>query len=207
MLRAAWFWQKEPDTIFWITNFAPKSVFWDVGANVGCYSLYLAAQRPDCTTFAFEPFRPNFDALVENIELNGYWHNIKPQFLGLSDERGTVNFASKQVEAGSSGGQIGNVGEFIPQLSWPVDVTTGDAFAAEHGYPHYIKIDVDGQEARVLRGMRTVLTHANLLSVLVEMNQDTEEIKSILSGAGFAPDEAVNAMKRRESNTNCVWKR
>jgi hypothetical protein len=42
--RAETLLTKEPETIEWIETFNEESVFWDVGANIGVYSLYAAAR-------------------------------------------------------------------------------------------------------------------------------------------------------------------
>ena len=51
--RAATMLTKQPATIEWIDRFQPGSVFWDIGANVGVYTLY-AALRGDTRVVAFE---------------------------------------------------------------------------------------------------------------------------------------------------------
>ena len=61
---------REPDTIAWIDGFEPGSVLWDIGANVGVYSLYAALAR-DVRVVAFEPAAANFFLLTRNIALNG----------------------------------------------------------------------------------------------------------------------------------------
>ena len=45
---------KEPDTIDWINNFESDEVFFDIGANVGIYSIWATMHRK-VRTFAFEP--------------------------------------------------------------------------------------------------------------------------------------------------------
>ena len=43
--RANTFFSKEPDTLRWINSFKSKSVFWDVGSNIGLYSCYAAKKK------------------------------------------------------------------------------------------------------------------------------------------------------------------
>src|SRR3954454_23342205 len=64
--RAETLLTKEPDTIKWIDSFPAESVFWDIGANVGVYSLY-AATRPGLSILSFEPLAANFHVLSRNI--------------------------------------------------------------------------------------------------------------------------------------------
>lgn len=206
-LRAAWFWQKEPETLAWINSFPNNCVFWDVGANVGCYSLFCAAQKAASMVYAFEPLLSNYKALVSNIAQNGWDDRVFARAMALSDERGMATFSANNLEAGSSGGQIGNVSEFIPQIGQPVEVWTGDALCAEYGPPDYIKIDVDGQELRILHGMHEVLGRKELKSILIEINADGDEITRILSEHGFALDARLNALRARKTDLNAIWRR
>jgi hypothetical protein len=118
-----------------------------------------------------------------------------------------ANFVTNNTETGSSGGQIGNVGAFLPQLSWPVEVITGDEWAERDGVPDYIKIDVDGKELQILQGMRRVLTDGKIKSVLVEVNNTAGEIDSLLTECGFEPDRALMALRQRKSDTNAIYRR
>ena len=60
------FFTKEPETLEWIDKFTKNSVFWDVGANVGLYSIYAAKTR-DCNVTAIEPSVFNLELLAKNI--------------------------------------------------------------------------------------------------------------------------------------------
>ncbi len=60
---------KEPETISWLRSFEKDSVFFDVGANVGLFSIFSSLVNGS-RTFAFEPSSTNFLSLVKNINLN-----------------------------------------------------------------------------------------------------------------------------------------
>src|SRR5262245_31131064 len=60
---------KEPDTIAWIDNFESSDVFWDIGANVGVFSLY-AARQCGVRVVAFEPSADNYMVLCKNVEMS-----------------------------------------------------------------------------------------------------------------------------------------
>ena len=68
--RANTFDTEEPETIGWLDTLAADDILWDVGANVGMYSIYAARFRR-CKVIAFEPESQNFAVLVRNISLNG----------------------------------------------------------------------------------------------------------------------------------------
>ena len=60
---------KEPETIKWINTFDKDSVFFDVGANVGIYSLYSAIVKQN-KVYAFEPQKVIHDLLQDNVKKN-----------------------------------------------------------------------------------------------------------------------------------------
>ena len=75
--RAQTLLKKEPVTINWIRSFEKNSIFYDVGANVGMYSIF-AAIVSKCNVYSFEPESNNFQILMENIvtnnwRINNYW--------------------------------------------------------------------------------------------------------------------------------------
>ena len=73
MWRAGHYDDKEPDTLDWIdTHFKPGDTVFDIGANIGQYSLYAAKRlNHDIAILAFEPEALNFAKLNRNIVLNG----------------------------------------------------------------------------------------------------------------------------------------
>ena len=56
--RARTLLTKEPETIEWINTFSDKDVFWDIGANVGVYTLYAALRN--IAVLSFEPSPSNY---------------------------------------------------------------------------------------------------------------------------------------------------
>ena len=63
---------KEPDTIRWIENFDDKEqIFWDIGANIGIYSIYAASFSENIKVISFEPSFANLKILSRNISTNG----------------------------------------------------------------------------------------------------------------------------------------
>ena len=60
---------KEPETIKWINQFEQDSVFFDIGANIGIYTLYSAIMMQN-TVFAFEPHSASYKNLLDSINLN-----------------------------------------------------------------------------------------------------------------------------------------
>ncbi len=69
---------------------APGACVFDVGANIGMFSLYLGDRFPGSTIYAFEPIPTVAELLTLNAELHGF--DIRPQPIGLSDEEGEATF-------------------------------------------------------------------------------------------------------------------
>ncbi|WP_179886802.1 FkbM family methyltransferase [Streptomyces sp. st77] len=68
----------------------PDAVVFDVGANIGMYSLFVHAECPDATVYAFEPMPPAFEKLRSNLTAHGVRAHLCPY--ALSDTAGEVEF-------------------------------------------------------------------------------------------------------------------
>ena len=101
--RIETFSTKEPETLEWINKFSEKSVFWDIGANIGLYTCY-AAKLKNCKVYAFEPSIFNLEWLGRNIQLNdlvekivvisplGFWKEDVPiQDIFIMNEEEQIN--------------------------------------------------------------------------------------------------------------------
>ena len=139
----------EPETIAWLDSLKP-GVLWDVGANIGLYSLYAAALGH--RVVAFEPSAATFSALCRNIEINGMSDSVLSFCIALSDriELGSLWMANS--DAGHSMQSIENDGS--RQFRQAIPVFTAAEFQRTMGLemPEYLKIDVDGIDAEVLEG-------------------------------------------------------
>ena len=158
----------EPGTVRWIDSFADGDVFYDVGANVGIFSLYAAtARRCVCVAFAPNPF--SFDALVRNLVVNGLEKAIFPFRFALGDNHCIAAIGIATAEAGSVGCTLAEPDDGRLQLL--TMVTTLDKIVDVAGlpFPNHLKIDVDGNEDPILAGAQTVLGDQRLRSLLVEI--------------------------------------
>ena len=186
---------KEPDTIAWIDLFEPASVFWDVGANVGAYSLY-AAKATTHTVLAFEPLASNYHVLNRNIEENGLGNRVAAYCMALSD-RNCIDYLNIKANAvGSSHHQFGQTRNYMGEPFEPIfrQGTVGfpiDRLIEDYGlaFPNYIKIDVDGIEARIIEGASRTLSDRRLRGLLIESQTENEadhsRLLAMLAQAGF----------------------
>lgn len=90
---------KEPETLDWIDSLAEGSVLWDIGANIGLYSIYAAKAR-NCRVYAFEPSVFNLELLAKNIFLNGLQNRITIVPIALSDSLAVNTFRMSNTELG-----------------------------------------------------------------------------------------------------------
>jgi FkbM family methyltransferase len=207
------FFSREPETLTWIDGFAPGAVLWDIGANLGVYSLY-AGRRGDIDVFAFEPAAASYAALCGNIAANGLGR-VRAYCTALAEvtQAGTLNLGETYP------GSVYNAFEQAVDMNGaPLKVTRRQSvigLAADDlvellrlPLPNHIKLDVDSTEAAILRGAARVLRSAELASVLVEQSiGDTagnRAIDALLVAAGF---QAASRGRGGEITVNVVYRR
>ena len=180
--RIKTFYLKEPETLEWIDdNINKDSIFWDIGANIGLYSIY-AAKTKNCSVYSFEPSVFNLELLSRNIYSNGLVEKITilPFPLTSSMEFSKLNLTTTTWGGAiSSFGQnaIGHDGKIIKKrfefktIGLTIDSTVNLLNVPN---PNYIKMDVDGIEHLILCGGINVLK--TVKSVLIEINDDFQEL-------------------------------
>jgi FkbM family methyltransferase len=173
------FFSKEEGTIKWIKDTVKDNdVFFDIGANVGLYSLYAARQAKDVKVFAFEPHKYNFVCLVDNISKNNLLSNISPIAIPLGERSDVFKLNYMSVESGASMTQLGHKKlpdhrDFTPKFEEIVCAVPLDELVEKKmvPMPNAVKIDVDGNELSILKGMTRILSSFNKpRSVQVEIN-------------------------------------
>jgi FkbM family methyltransferase len=129
--------------------------FFDIGANIGWTALQVKKKFPNAKIFAFEPSSKNRNRLEENISLNGTNIQIVPY--GLGNELATFNLYSV-LESNPGMNRILQVEKDLPFEV--INVVTADSIWKQVGMPiiNALKIDVEGFEMFVLKGMNELLT-------------------------------------------------
>jgi FkbM family methyltransferase len=188
---------KEPETIAWIkTHVRPGDVVFDIGANVGAYSLVIDRQTDgEARTYAFEPAATTFVQLTRNIALNGCDGRVLPLAVAFGARTGLTTFNYRSTAPGAALHAIGEPRdifgrEFEPAMRQPIIVYALDEFLARFGIeqPNHIKLDVDGSELEVLKGAGQTLGGNQLRTVMVELEPTTPEASeaiTLLEQAGF----------------------
>jgi len=195
--RAQTFSTKEPETLEWIDFIPENSVLWDVGANIGLYSVYAAKKR-NCRIWAFEPSVFNLELLARNISVNGLTEQVCIVPMALSDQLGSSQMRMTTTEWGGAlstfGQEFGWDGEAIRQVFEFQTIGLSMDDAAQKmaiPTPDYIKMDVDGLEHFILKGGPVVLR--GVKGVLIEVNDDfheqAEQCRKLLSESGLVLKE------------------
>ncbi|MDP1631527.1 MAG: FkbM family methyltransferase [Caulobacter sp.] len=186
----------EPETMRWLdTHVQAGDCLWDIGANVGAWSLYAARVR-EAQVVSFEPSAQSFGALYRNILLNRLDERISAYCIALSDETGAGTFYLHSAEPGGALNSFGapeNLhGNFQAELRQAMFSFRIDDFVKQRGVtpPDHIKLDVDGIEELILKG--AVETLPKVKSLIVECETERpdadawyERITATLGAAGF----------------------
>lgn len=199
--RAKTFSTKEPETLEWIDSIPENSIMWDVGANVGLYSVY-AAKKQNCRVWAFEPSVFNLELLARNIFMNGLTQQVCIVPMALSDRLGPSQMRMTTTEWGGAlstfGQEFGWDGDAIHQVFQfqTMGLSMEDAVQKlAIPKPDYIKMDVDGLEHFILKGGSAVLR--DVKGILIEVNDDfheqAEQCQNLLSESGLVLKEKRNS--------------
>ena len=209
------FFQKEPETLEWIDSFKQKSEFWDVGANIGLYSIY-AAKTKNCNVTAFEPSVFNLDLLASNIYVNSLHKKINILPIILANKNSMGLFQNSSITHGTAlSTLIQNNDNFanplISECEYKLPVFKLNLIPSifKLRKPKYLKIDVDGLEHQILLGSNDILK--NLQSLLIEVDErdpiQTKNIYQLLDKNGFYLKNEGGRSKIDVSTVNQIWEK
>jgi len=141
---------------FWLGSYEPEmqkriaqevkagGVFYDLGANVGFYSLLASTLIGSGKVFAFEPLPSNVSYLRRHLALN-HVANVDVLEMAVCDQAGTAFFAAEQT---------GAMGRLQNDGSVRVTTATLDSLLQQQKIapPNYVKMDIEGAELKALEG-------------------------------------------------------
>ena len=194
---------EQEDFDFLIDNAKENDVIFDVGANIGSFSLTLANACKNVKIYSFEPLPVTYNKMLVNLELNETLKDcIQPFNIGFSSEQGTFDFylpgtnqaASMQpvndefylMESDSNGNYTGK--KKLDKIECKVE--TIDSFCENHSVQtlDILKLDVEGAERDALIGAKNSLNKFQPI-VYCEM------LRKHAARFGYHPNEIIAYMK------------
>ena len=164
---------KEKKTISWIDNMKRNDIFWDIGANVGIYSIY-AAKLNNLKVISFEPIASSYHTLIKNIKENQLQKKIFAYPLAFSNFNGDGYIFFESDHSGSAGHEL-VANSKKPNKNFQNTLSIRPDFFVDNFnkvIPNHIKIDTDGNELSILRSMVKILKKNKLKSLCIENQFD-----------------------------------
>lgn len=190
---------EEEDWNFLQNFITDESVVFDIGANVGWFSINVSKLFPKSQIYAFEPLPSTFAWMKKNLDLNNTCVNIYN--VGLSDtNKKEIFYLPAESEAASLKPiddefytQEGNVGQKdIKKIQEEVEcqIRSIDDFTSEHKIEKcdFMKIDVEGNELFTLRGGGIFISKTKPV-IYCEM------LRKHAKRFGYHPNEIIDFMK------------
>jgi FkbM family methyltransferase len=167
----------------------PKDYVFDVGANIGNHTLYLAAIAK-CNLFSFEPNKALCDALNQSVELNGLNKQVLVHQVGVGAKSGVGKFDhldNANLGAQSITTNLGNASEA------EFEIIALDNLERNFQV-RVLKIDVEGMEIAVLKGAKEMIaTDMPLLYIECQLEAHFAEIHKWVTQHGYVFWDTFNA--------------
>lgn len=150
----------------WSEYISPGAVVYDIGANLGNHTLYFSKKTGAKSIYSFEPADINFSLLEKNCTDNDCDNvQIFKVAIGSKEDKANMNISLDNL--GQSSVTLESNGDTV--------VKTLDSFNNIE-QPTFIKIDVEGYELEVLKGMNNILEHSHP-TLWIEVTSET--VKSV----------------------------
>jgi FkbM family methyltransferase len=174
----------------------PGDVVYDLGANIGLYTRFIAQCFKASRIYAFEPVMENRRLFTRNVEIGGCSHLVRLMPFAVGDQDGKAEFqiddmssASGTLDAVTSGESCQGRKQYgLPPLKETIDVCKLDTIvhSSDLQPPDVIKIDIEGAEAMAVRGAKeTLLKYRPRLIIELHGPQVAREVLQELWGVGY----------------------
>jgi FkbM family methyltransferase len=175
----------EPDTQHAMqANIKPGDCFWDVGCNVGFLTVIGARMvGSGGKVFAFDPVPLHVQMTEQNLKANNF-DNARVLQMALSSQAGTAKFGVAPIASQSTLSASGLAREGATVIE--VQTQTVDRLVQQEGLtpPNVVKIDVEGAEVDVLRGMSQTLRQCRPI-IILDTHGEHMACAKILADAGY----------------------
>jgi FkbM family methyltransferase len=165
-----------------------EPVIFDIGANIGTFTTWMAKAFPKGKVYSFEPQRQVFQMLSGNAAINNLY-NVYTYNIGLGKENTKVEFEEPNYFEKNDFGTFSLVQDIITEKTnnkIVVQINTLDWFVECYKIPkvHLLKVDVEGMDLDVLiGGSKTIKKHLPIIFIEHCDNRKTilEDIKKFLN--------------------------
>ncbi len=208
--RSNLFYSKEKEVQkFLEQNLQLNDIFFDVGANIGVFSVY-AAIRKNAKVYAFEPEYSNLNLLKENIVKNNLIKNVFPYSLAIGNECRITQLHIADLTPGAAVSSISkdnltktDEGYDVIWKEGVMELTLDKIVKDLNVKPKILKIDTDGNEKNVLLGSKDLISSDELKFIIIEKTKNESDLLfcyKFLKELGF---NEVNKSKKG----NSFWKK
>ena len=204
-----WYGAYEKDTLNCLCKLIKSdSTVFDIGANVGYYTVLMASRACNGHVYAFEPLSIARNQLQKNIALNKIRNTTVLDFCISDKQESSVIYAAWEDNIGMSGLKPP---ENFSGRTEPVECMSFDEWFLSHriNSANLIKIDVEGAEVKVLRGMsNTIKKHRPILILevispqLVSFGATVEELYDLIIPHDYSAYRAEK--KNKLKKLTCV---
>ncbi len=163
-----------------VDSLEPGDVFYDVGAHLGWHTVVAASVDPDVEVVAFEPHPEIATRLEAVLECTG--HEVDCWQLALADSNDTVAFSADPTAGAHISGARGE------QLTETIEIETaaGDSLVADGLHPpDILKIDAEGAEAAVLRGLQETIADHRPKRIYCEFHEGDQAVRDLFDSFGY----------------------
>lgn len=140
-------------------------VFFDIGACLGEYCIWLAGKGHRC--FAFEPVKESYDMICRNISLNGMENRITAFNYGLGSKHSIEHFSINKTNPGASK-RVNSAGEGTQKFEIQALDDVFQSYGLSPDTRILVKIDVEGMEVEMLRGAAAFFKYFRHITLIIE---------------------------------------
>ncbi len=197
------FYSKEPEMLKFLAFYSKHDIdlFFDIGANIGLYSVYWVNLNLKNKAFACEPAQLNY-LIIKNLIVKNTKLNIEIVTEPLSSECEYVAILDQALVPGESKFQI------TSEQSNRTGLTT---YTIDHlvtkyqvNQPFILKIDVDGKDFDILKGAASALFNKKIAAINIELNLDQiKTVDKFLAKFEYYPDLRFNWLP----NNSRYWRK
>lgn len=155
------------------------TVFVDIGANIGFYTVHIAREALHARLIAFEPDPRNCDQLRANLFLNALSTRVELHRVAISDHAGKLAFEAFPDTSTGQSHVVEHGGSSV------VEAVRLDDLLFLKGAKIAIKIDIEGHEAAALKGMHALLAANHCLLQAEVFPANLERVRALLADFGY----------------------